>query len=51
MTPRITRALVVLTALAVPVLLATARIQGSTIFDAILTLTASVMFSHMTERP
>jgi len=36
MTPRITRALVVLTALAVPVLLATARIQGSTIFDAIL---------------
>ena len=36
MTPRITRALVVLTALAFPVLLGTARIQGSTIFDAIL---------------
>ena len=36
MAPRVTRASVVVTALAFPVLLGTARIQGSTVFDAIL---------------
>ncbi|HKS06505.1 MAG TPA: rhodanese-like domain-containing protein [Gemmatimonadaceae bacterium] len=36
MTPRITRSVLVLTALAVPVLLAATRIQGSNIADAIL---------------